>query len=360
MTQQSSSRNIYLIGCPSDLGGADTEAWHALRIFQKHGMGVHVVPTWQATSNWGGPPGWDKKLIAAGFQVHNANLATLTQVPGLAGSLVISFCNGEFLKSLPALNALKCKSIWLNCMTFAFDAEQQMAEPENRPAAWVMQSRFQHTSLMAAYAERGLPVAEVAPHCHIIPGAFLPSDFKFQPRPHASKGLFTFGRMARADKDKWSSNTWKIYERVQYANKAALAMGVNDAIKDKLGDPPEFVGYLPVNAIPVPQFLKSLHCLLAINGGAKENWPRAGLEAFAAGVPVVTQNLWGWREMIDHGRTGFLADCDEELAHYTAQLAYDEPLRLRIAKQARNRLRDEFCDSDYNWSLWQKLFDSLV
>ena len=44
----------------------------------------------------------------------------------------------------------------------------------------------------------------------------------------------------------------------------------------------------------------------------------------AAGVAVVTQNDWGWREMIEHGVTGFLGGCDEELAHYTAMLAYDE------------------------------------
>jgi len=40
-------------------------------------------------------------------------------------------------------------------------------------------------------------------------------------------------------------------------------------------------------AIPTPQYFAMLHCLLPVNGGARENWPRAGLEAFAAGCPVV-------------------------------------------------------------------------
>ena len=28
----------------------------------------------------------------------------------------------------------------------------------------------------------------------------------------------------------------------------------------------------------------------------------------AAGVPIVAQNDWGWREMIEHGVTGFLGE----------------------------------------------------
>jgi FkbM family methyltransferase len=38
-------------------------------------------------------------------------------------------------------------------------------------------------------------------------------------------------------------------------------------------------------AMPTPQFFATLHCLLPVNGGARENWPRAGLEAFAACGP---------------------------------------------------------------------------
>jgi hypothetical protein len=46
-------------------------------------------------------------------------------------------------------------------------------------------------------------------------------------------------------------------------------------------------------------------------------------------VPVVAQNDWGWKEMIDHGVTGLLGDCDEELAHHAATLAYERTCALR-------------------------------
>ena len=117
---------------------------------------------------------------------------------------------------------------------------------------------------------------------------------------------------------------WPIYSAIQYANKRAIMLGINERVQEKLGASPIFADCLKPAAIPVQQFLANLHCLLPINGGARENWPRAGLEAMAAGVPVVAQNDWGWREMIEHGETGFLADNDCELAHYAALLAYDE------------------------------------
>jgi len=105
-------------------------------------------------------------------------------------------------------------------------------------------------------------------------------------------------------------------------------------------------------AIPTPQFFATLHCLLPVNGGARENWPRAGLEAFAAGVPVVAQNDWDWKEMIEHGVTGFLGDCDEELAHHAATLAYDEDLRMRIVHAAHEKLVNEFANPEVLAAAW--------
>ena len=86
---------------------------------------------------------------------------------------------------------------------------------------------------------------------------------------------------------------------------------------------------------------------------------QAGLEAMAAGVPIVTQNEWGWKEMITHGETGFLGSCDEELAHYAACLAYDERLRMRIIRAARDDLQNRLANPDQLGQQWLDLFQSL-
>ena len=85
--------------------------------------------------------------------------------------------------------------------------------------------------------------------------------------------------------------------------------------------------------------------LLGLNGGARENWPRVGLEAMAAGVPLVCENRWGWREMVRDGETGFLADSDEEIVCHLTQLAYDEPLRQKFIRRAREHV-EQLADAE--------------
>jgi glycosyltransferase involved in cell wall biosynthesis len=137
-------------------------------------------------------------------------------------------------------------------------------------------------------------------------------------------------------------------------------MGTDERTLAKLGPPPSWASILRPMAIPTPQFFATLHCLLPVNGGARENWPRAGLEAFAAGVPVVAQNDWGWTEMIDHNVTGFLGDCDEELAHHAATLAYDEDLRQNVITAAREKLVNEFANPELTAPAWAYLFESVT
>jgi glycosyltransferase involved in cell wall biosynthesis len=98
--------------------------------------------------------------------------------------------------------------------------------------------------------------------------------------------------------------------------------------------------------------------MLGLNGGARENWPRIGLESMAAGVPLVCQNLWGWREMIEHGKTGFLFDNDQECQYYLARLAHDEELRMEIIHNARAAV-ERMADPQTLGQQWLDLFQSL-
>ena len=138
-------------------------------------------------------------------------------------------------------------------------------------------------------------------------------------------------------------------------------LGMDDRTHAKLGKPPVWADCLKPMAIPVKQFFATLHCLLPVNGGARENWPQAGLEAMAAGVPIVAQNDWGWREMIEHGVTGFLGSDDCELAHYAAMLAYDEESAPANRPQCQGTTAFRNCaHPEVLWACWQRLFESLV
>lgn len=341
---------VFFIGYPGEMGGACTEAWHTIKLWRRFGMEVHLIPT------WGNAGPWQGKLDALGCITHFAQPDQLEQVSGLAGSPVASMCNGEFLLHAHRFRAMGCPIIWVNCMTFLFDQEKRFFAEHGLFEAMVYQSDFQRSQLEPQLAQLGYDPATG----HMIRGAFDCGDWTFAPRPHSPGDVFVVGRVARPDPDKWSSNTWPIYERIQVRNKRALLLGMDERTHAKLGKPPVWADCLKPMAIPVKQFFATLHCLLPVNGGARENWPQAGLEAMAAGVPIVAQNDWGWREMIEHGVTGFLGSCDEELAHFSAMLAYDEELRRRIAAAARQCLEHELAAPERLWAGWQQVFESVI
>lgn len=340
---------VFLIGYPGDMGGANTEAWHTIKLWRRFGVDVHLIPT------WGHDVRWRQRVDALGCTTHDVTPDRLESIDELPGSPVVGMCNSQFIAHAHRFRRLGCPLVWANCMTFLFDHERQCFAEHGPADAYVFQSQFQRSELEPQLKELGY----TRDRGHLVPGAFDLDEFQFAPRPHAPGEVFVMGRMARPDLDKWSSNTWPIYTAIQYTHKRALMLGMDDRTHGKLGAVPAFADCLKPMAISVQQFLSTLHCLLPVNGGARENWPRAGLEAMATGVPIVAQNDWGWREMVEHGVTGFLGSDDCELAHYAAMLAHDEKLRLKIINDARERLVAELANPERIWAAWQRLFDSL-
>ncbi len=340
---------VFLIGYPGEMGGANTEAWHTIKLWRRAGIEVHLIPT------WGRDDVWRRRLAGLGCKTHHVRPEDLERVPGLAGSPVVGMCNQQFTENAHRFRALGCPLVWVNCMTFLFEHEKRSFARSGLPDAFVFQSEFQRSQIEPQLAEFGYRAATG----HLIRGAFDLRAWRFRPRPHGPGEPFVVGRMARPDLDKWSRDTWAVYGRIQYRNRWARLLGVDSRTQAKLGPAPEWAQCLGPMAMPVPEFLASLHCLLPLNGGARENWPRAGLEAMAVGVPIVAENQWGWREMIEHGVTGFLGDCQEELAHYAAVLAYDEELRREMIRKARKRLEKKLANPEVLWRGWRKLFRSL-
>jgi hypothetical protein len=340
---------VFVIGSPGPVGGADTELWHTLRLWRSRGLAVAVVPTWGI-----GDP-WRAKCRAIGCEVHAVpGPGELLDVPGLRGAIVVSFCNDRFLAHAATLRRAGCKTVWANCMTWLFEAEGRHYAEHGPFDHYVFQSRYQRSKLVPLLKEHGYRDRQGS----VIRGAFWFDDFPFRPLAHEAKTPLVVGRISRADTDKYSVNTWPIYRRIPHPIRARL-MAWDRRIEKKLGPPPPWAECLPANAEPAPEFFGKLHAMLQVNGQAEENWPRSGLEAMATGVPVVVQNAWGWREMVRHGRTGFLASNDEELAYYAARLAYDEDFRLRMAARARRALEDELANPDVLWAAWQSVFASL-
>ena len=339
---------LFVAGYPGVVGGANTECWHTVDLWRRFGAEVRFLPA--AASD----PAWRDRLERIGCRTIEGPWDDLCRANGLAGGTVVSFCNRPFLRDAARFRDLGCRIVWIGCMNWLFPEERQHYQRCGPFDAYVFQSRFQQSELLPQLEKFGVRPAQ----CHWIRGALAWDAFGFRPLPHCRGTPLVVGRISRAAADKFSANTWPIYRRIPHPVRARV-MAWDPQIARKLGEPPPWAECLPAGAETAEQFFHRLHCMIQVNGGAQENWPRSGLEAMAAGVPVVAENRWGWREMIRHGQTGYLADNEDELAFYAARLAYDEDLRMEMVSRARKVLEEELANPEILWDAWRGVFEGV-
>lgn len=339
---------IYVIGYPGECGGANTECWHTVKVWRRHGIPVKLIPTWDVD------PIYKEKLDALGCETIEADVNDLPDVPGLRGAVCVSFCNENFLKTVNRWRELDCRVVWVNCMTVVRNWERVVCTGVGPFSAYVFQSNYQRREIEPTLAEWGYAPAMG----HLIRGAFDVDDFPYRPRLHAPGEPFFVGRVSRAAPDKFNRDTWSIARQINYRPLRARVMGWNREVEAKVGVPPSFAQTLPERAETTQEFLSSLHCLLHVTGGSRENWPRIGLEAMAAGVPIVAERNYGWPEMVVDGKTGHLGEGFHEWAHWPARMAWDEEYRLRLAGNARARVEALSCPEVIGRQ-WIKLFESV-
>jgi glycosyltransferase involved in cell wall biosynthesis len=268
--------------------------------------------------------------------------------------VVVSLCNTKFLAVAERFRALGCRIVWLGCMNWLFPAERLHYCKHGCFDRHVFQSQFQHDQLVPQLRRFGYRDEQGA----VIRGAFDVEEFPLRPLAHAAGEIFTIGRMSRSAADKYAPRTWAIYARVPHPIRARV-LGWSTEVRARLGPPPPWASCLPAGQQRPQDFLATLGALVHAGGPATENWPRVGLEAMAAGVPVVADNRGGWREMIRHGETGYLCDSEEQFAYHTARLAYDEAHRLEIVRRARQALETQLAHPQTIWTQWRQLLAGL-
>lgn len=72
---------------------------------------------------------------------------------------------------------------------------------------------------------------------------------------------------------------------------------------------------------------------------------RCGFKAvqyMAVGLPVVASNVGAAKEVVVHGKTGFLATCQTEWEAFLERLIQDKTLRINMGKAGRQRVEQQF------------------
>lgn len=340
---------IWIAGYPSFYGGADTELDHNIDLWRRFGIAVHLVPM------HGLDPAMKSRCDARGCHTHS-------YAPTIfAGKIVISFCNGEFLKELPRIAAHgrpRCV-LWANCMTWHFDKELE-AHHNGMIDYFLFQSKYQRQLLLPALeAIRKVRVFE-----HYRP--FFSTQSIPGPTESSNKPVeyFGVGRISRDDADKYHADSWRMLAKVcAPAPVKAFMLGFGENAKQKCGASPpcswlDWMYWSP-HAIPTPDFFRRIHVLLHITGGSRENWPRIVLEAWASGVVPIVDADYGVREMVTDGVDGFHAHSPDEAAYLASRLAFEPALLARMVRAGRKTLMREHCDAERCIQPFLKLFTCL-
>jgi len=106
--------------------------------------------------------------------------------------------------------------------------------------------------------------------------------------------------------------------------------------KESRGLPVSFLGYVP------PERLFQQINLLVVPSRCQEAFPRAILEAFSQGIPVVGSARGGIPEIIEQGRTGWLYNPDiaDDLQNTLLEIARDRSQLEQMRPSVLNKVRD--------------------
>jgi hypothetical protein len=343
---------IVLYGMPRPQGGANTESAATCLLWRSMGIPVTILPAGPE------PPDnpWPARLAAAGCKIMpEIKPDDLVRQPWLFRSIVVDFACERAVRNWDRLACMNCQLIHVPCHCFTMHHEEEAFR--HRPPTVVMfQSEYQRWCLSLQYAAWGVPEERQ----RLIHGAFDPSAFPFDPRPHIAGTPFRVGRLARDVPAKWPPKLWKIIDAAsEQIPLQGDCMGWADHLIPHSGKPPVNVFTRLPGSMPTSEYLANLHALLCVNEpDLPENWPRIGLEAMSAGVPIIADNVGGWREMIVHGETGLLCDSSAEAVAALVELAREEAFRMKLVTQARESLAT-LADPKIIGRAWQKIFCEL-
>lgn len=336
---------LWISGAPSRVGGADTELLNNIYLWRKYGIDVHIVPCYGIMDEM------KAEMISIGCHFHDHDPSIFKD------QIVISYCNGNFLKVLPQIieKGKPKKVVWFNCMTWLFELEVIAIQND-----WIdyhgFVSDYQEGMLTKSIKDRtGKTIKSLKgykPYFQIKPDMF---------NDHPPVDEFVLGRVSREDPGKYSSDMWDIFGGVNTGeyNKRIHIMGYNDKVEAKVRKPPKGLSTTlrKINDIPVTEFYHTLHTLIHKTGGSRESYCRIIPECYAHGVPVIVENDYAFPELVINGVTGFRCNNAQDMIESANLLASDESYRHKIIENARLFLMDQIANDEVCIKPWKELLD---
>lgn len=324
---------LYIIGQPSFVGGANTELLHQIICWKKMGIDLYILPTRNLNDK-------EKQIVSD----HVKDILPEKQWHLLKNKICISFCNDTFLQNLRLIKAYCKKVIWVNCMTWTFRKERK-AQEEGIIDFHLYQSKHGHDKIKTVLNLLGKPFRSMIfkPYFHMEYFPFI-NDRQNE--------FFQFGRISRSDSMKYIPNLFEVYHSItSQRDKKAIVLGWEESLQTKMTTKPQkWITLLPPNSMSSNDFYKFSECVV-MPTLTFENLPRVAFEAMSSGSVLIVDNRGGWKNLVDHGKTGFLCDSQKDFIKYSSVLADDDELRSSMALLARNKLEREwgYVASSLSW-----------
>ncbi len=315
---------LIIVGFPSLYGGAGAELYHQIRIWEKLGVELHFIPTQKNVRR----AALYREMTERGHVIHDAY--DWESIP--EGAPVISFCNEDFLSALPEIRKRTRRTVFVNCMTWLFGKEKE-AMARGDIALFLYQN-----DLVRQRAMSRLRALNGDPSIRFVTFRPFFDDSAFPFVEHRPSDWFGAGHISRQDEDKFSKDTWRIYETfASPVPKRGTFLGFDARSEAKTGKPPDWVEtFRDQQSLSQQEFYRRCHIVLQPTDTI-ENWPRIGFEAMASGSVLIVDKRGGWEQLIDHGRTGWLCESPGDFIAYASKMAWEPHLREDMAAAARER-----------------------
>lgn len=325
---------LFIIGQPSNYGGADTELADQIKVWKLLGLDIHIVPTVSDYVNN------DPDIV-----VHEKN-----NWEAIDGNVCISFCNTDFLKNIKDIKKYSSKTIWVNCMTDSFMLELN-AHQNKYIDLFLYQSEHQRKNIFKLLSSWGRPNYKM-----IVP-YFDSTGFDYYPNKESDE--FMFGRISRNAFNKFGKFQFDIYNEMDIPSKHGVVVGIDQKLINKLrvksGDHINYkLDLYKPNEIDRYEF-QSRISVLCMTTQTMENLPRVGFESVYSGNVLVVDDKDAWRAFVDDGESGLLCKTKQDFIEAMEYIANNPDARISMCEKAYTKVLNDFSVSK-SIDSWKDVF----
>jgi glycosyltransferase involved in cell wall biosynthesis len=201
---------------------------------------------------------------------------------------------------------------------------------------------------LVKFGERGFPhLLNYSPYLDITQFEVLTKTDEY----------FGVGRVSRADPGKYSTDCWRIFDRVLTPGpKKTYILGYSDDVGKKIGLPPDGLDWQwwTAGTISTQEFYSKIDVMIHKTGGSRESYCRVLVEAMAHGLVPLVERAYAFPEILsksDYLAQFIMCDSSDEMSFKASQLAFNRPLLRKYKAMCRQYAEDNFSNPKLidNW-----------